>query len=65
MLPPFYSVLLFSVSALGTLGTTGATGGVGRRVVEELRRRGVSVRGMVGAATVPSQSSVVLTGWWP
>lgn len=32
---------------------TGATGGVGRRVVKELRSRGVLVRAMVRMAGVP------------
>lgn len=31
----------------GVVLVTGATGGVGRRVVQELRRKGISVRAMV------------------
>ncbi|CAN0375017.1 unnamed protein product, partial [Hapterophycus canaliculatus] len=38
---------------------SGATGGVGRRVVEELRRKGVSVRGM---ARNKSKAMAMLTG---
>lgn len=36
----------------GIVLVTGATGGVGRRVVQELRRKGVRVRAMVRLLTV-------------
>lgn len=44
-----YSVRFFMVRCLDG---SGATGGVGRRVVEELRRQGVPVRGMVSRFVV-------------